>query len=576
MSDGSLKPRPVGSTPASLPAANASGATSGAKDLDNKKPPDQVVNEPLEPPQHVPPLAFPKLLAPMRNVIAASTMLDDLLDYLKANTKGEVVEIVEVGFEDDSKFSRLIDKKAGEFNDAGSNLLVEALAQLKCSTNFRIKAFLTAIGLVINPDIVVNDFIIPSLDKRKHFENADNNNKYVKMLLEQLPREYLGKIFALVKFDGINDNDKFAKSIASLNDGPVEKVLNALVDVSVGENAKIEGVEAYIHVEDKERIQTLVLLIMEKLKKDNKKVPKEPLERLYRSSDETKINDRAMALINDCDEIDPDLFLLESVLDESKKDDSYERVRRFWAIDDYVTKKGAKEAVAGLKRVVLECETPLVVNYATYKLANSCEEDGKVTLVDAIKQKIRVNEPSLPLAFVVSHIDLENSFGDILFRLLNSEFTPAARGISSGFDRISDIFIARAQKNKDNGTTFSHDSDLPPATPMTVFQKVGIIPMIEKIVGEQANQVVQSGTSRSQAIAKINHYEINLVDLMDYAFLRYKVEMNALMSAAVSQSKRTKPGVHAYLLRLAGASISGLEPRNVDELQSFFPGRKIE
>ena len=169
MSDGSLNPRPVGSTPASLPAANASGAISGAKDPDNKKPTDQVVNEPPEPPQHVPALAFPKLLAPMRNVIAASTMLDDLLDYLKANTKGEVAEIVEIGFEDDSKFSKLIDKKAIEFNDAGSNLLVESLAQLKCSTNFRIKAFLTAIGLVINSDIVVNDFIIPSLYKIKHF-----------------------------------------------------------------------------------------------------------------------------------------------------------------------------------------------------------------------------------------------------------------------------------------------------------------------------------------------------------------------------------------------------------------------
>jgi hypothetical protein len=195
-------------------------------------------------------------------------------------------------------------------------------------------------------------------------------------------------------------------------------------------------------------------------------------------------------------------------------------------------------------------------------------------LVNAIRQKIRLNEPSLPLAFVVSHIDLESSFGDVFFKLLNSEF-PEARGISAGFDSISNLQIAPARRNKDNGITFSHDSDSPPVTPITVFQKIGIIPMVDKIVAEQISQSVKTGTPTRDA-ASLNHYEINLAELIRYSFVRYKIDMNALMSVAVSQSRRTKPGVYSYLLYLGGAPSSGLEPTNIDELQDLFPGKKIE
>ncbi len=499
----------------------------------------------VDKPKIVPPLQYGALLVPLRNTLAQLAAFDSFLDNLSKRFRGSNSELFQLGLDGDGKFLEDINEGEEIFCRARVDLVTSCLGVLKGNNNFREKALLSAIVVGLNEQAFVSSYLLPSLEKRASFENVANNQNFSTQILKDLNQTSLLHLFKLVNFDEIMSVDNLAVSLSELPNQ--HAMLSALVEV-YDEQPEYSFMKDEGHSQ-KEKVQKLILGVAKKLKEKGKNIPTEPLKRLYRTLEKSEYSDATAELLTSSMDVSTrEQFLFEVLNDNS--DDSYMARRvRFWAIDDIF--KCGSNAPLKLESLILRSNDQFLVNYAVYKLATNDRDVSDVVMkrheiiVNAITKKIKLNEPSYALAFVVSMIEKDPVFTDIFRQLLLKQYLPA-RGLEDGFANIDAVKTCKIERNIDGGTTFHFDPTENPVTLIDAFQKIGLSTIIKWTLRE--NEIISAGKK---------YTEENVLRLFVYAYKNFHRDMSSLMLAVLADTKSPNDKQYSYLAGLAGQKTSG-------------------
>lgn len=462
---------------------------------------------------------YQSLFAVGSESIAIASSLESILVELREINQKSHLDLLRTIFQEQDTYRNVLDRVYYTQIPEKSELirgLVPFIKQEEASID---KALLAALLISLDLNVFVNEYLVPVLDRE---EAKSPDTIFCLDLLENLPECDRNEVLSQVDFNKIKNIPNFSKNLAGVKN--VNEILNKLIELATPEYRGFETEEN--PVENKEKILEIVLAILKNLNSNKKPLP-------------TPILGEAFKLTNDKDTRSGIENLLKLIPKEEAgkiystviQDDTYTsdnaRIRRFRAISNYAILK--KEAAVPLLIDIAKNEQDqYLINIACYELVARCGEQGKNALVDLIYKQIHNDEESLPLTYVISRIEQDNSCMDIFRTLFYFEY-PEKHGVGRAFLNLQGADYYKFEIGEDNAVTFHLTSEKNPSIVLDVIEKIGLLNLLNWAL----INLCSSQTSPFERTTVIS----NLREFLDFACDVDSSEMKLIFGSVLTSQK---------------------------------------
>ena len=271
-------------------------------------------------------------------------------------------------------------------------------------------------------DDFIYEFLIPVLEKNTKIDNLENNHTFSIQFLSLIEQKDQEKILEVIDYNTICNISNFAKSLIQAID-PVfvmDNLMKKAETIKINEFELTDGENK--RVNELEKIQLLILAILQTLDETKKPLPHDHTETLYRKAVNCKIRNKVSLLLKKHFQVaDSSTIFKEEFLNNSELNNTH-RKNRFYAIGHYTDVAG-ENAFPALKKFLLEEEDPFLISYACNNIVKSCGLDGKRALINIIVNQVRGERPSYVLAAVTQMSKYDEVYVDILKGVFIKTFT---------------------------------------------------------------------------------------------------------------------------------------------------------
>lgn len=342
-----------------------------------------------------------------------------------------------------------IDDLFPQFGKSGINLIEVIKSRFIKSEDFEEKIiYLKILFSTSNEDLFINNILVPSLEKRKGFENLECNSEFCKYLLSSLDKESISNIFKQVDYKKITNLNTFAGSITATAFPDV--VVNSMLDLN--EELTLQKEDSFEATNNIKMVQDALDACIKEVSQVNPlTVSVDRLAMLYKTavtiSGMDKIGDLLTAYYpGEAPKIFKEVFF------EKQDESDITRRKRFNAISDYAT--FIKEGGAKTLGEFIEKETdPLLVGIACYSLVNFCDVDGLRAIIEAIVKQVRKQVPPISLACTIQLMPYGDRYKKILANVLSRAYK-TDEGLKRAFYNLENKELGSVKSNNEGKILF--------------------------------------------------------------------------------------------------------------------------
>lgn len=404
-----------------------------------------------------------------------------------------------------------------QFDKSGMDLIDVIKNRFIQSCDFEEKIiYLKVFYSTSNEDILINDVLVPALEKRQGFKNLEANNEFCKYFLSSLGKEPVSSIFKKIDYKRITDSNTFATSLMTLTSP--ELPLQNLFDLN--EELLFNNDDSNEHKANIGALQETLISYMNQLSQYNlSTVSVDKLTSLYRKAVSIEIMDRAGDFLSaeypkDAQKIFKDTFCDRS--DESQPG----RLRRFNAVGDYAV--AAKEYGAKtLGEFIQDEKDSFLASIATYCLVSFCETDGNRAVIDTIVKQIRRQEPSLPLACTIQLIPYSDKYKKIITNILSRPYK-TEEGLKNMFFNLENAEICEVGKDNSNKMRFNPSRNIENDLVIKLIKGIGLDHLIQMASNNRTDMSNEEQWQRH-----------NSLEILEYAWEKNRSQMMSLFLETV-------------------------------------------
>lgn len=469
---------------------------------------------------------YPRTFSNVRHALLPLSQLKKFIEW----QKGKIKSSQDANFADitkeDSDLRATLKDLLPLYSKANLDLISALKNILIKSNDFNEKVVvIKSLFSIDKGDELVNEFLVPSLEKRPDFENTESNNKFSIQFLSMLDIEKLRDIFNLVNYRKINNTQQFVQSIIEIKDSDLildVLMLNPLHDTTI-EDSDTKALN------NKIKLQKITLMVMHILEARLYTIPAVYLEQMYKAAASDDI----------CTEVSKLLFryyqsdasrLFKSLLDDNIDQNDKHRRNKFSAIAHYAA--STKEyAAPSLKEFLMKETDPFLIGHTCYVLANTCGLDGKRALIETIVKQIRNKELSIPLAYLTQMTKFGSPYNGIIKNIFCRNY-PEGNDLKDAYLKLQAATLGAVVKQINGTMVFYPSTDYMPELVVDLVNNLGMpaflkwasvgegrTPDIQKIVKKNASDLLELAwdTNRArmeqiflEALSTVDNSYINL------------------------------------------------------------------
>lgn len=321
---------------------------------------------------------------------------------------------------------------------------------------------------------LVNQFVLPYLERRQGLPDQQGNETFASFLLSSLPEKDLVYALDLIDLTKLPAGDDQMKGLAARLLDAVDP--EPLMDTLVGKSsARIDGEPA----PGRELGQRFAVSLLSEIAGRNPELLRDALvphmEALYRNSESNSVARPVIDLLAKHNHAAALRVLRDVYSGDATTDD--ERMKRFFSVGHLSIVHSKHDVPAVFEDMALSETDPYVCGNVAYVMAHEAGPEGRLSLAAAISRQISNREASLPLATIASLSAIGYGYSDIVRTVLSSGLEDGS--VLAAFSKLEGEPLSKAGKSDRGATFFKLSSAEDPELSADLVAGIGINTLLE-------------------------------------------------------------------------------------------------